>query len=48
MSWILIGGLYLLGIGFFRLLGGLPAAGDAFKQWARSTTRSSARVSSGS
>jgi hypothetical protein len=47
MSWILIGALYLLGIGFFRLLGGLPSAGDAFRDWARATMRPT-RVSSSS
>jgi hypothetical protein len=47
MSWIVIGGLYLLGIGLFNVLGGLSAAGEAFREWGRATTRT-ARVSSSS
>jgi hypothetical protein len=32
-GWIVIGLLYLLSIGLFRLAGGLPAAGEALKRW---------------
>jgi hypothetical protein len=32
-DWIIIGVLYVAGIGFFRFLGGLPAAGDALQRW---------------
>ena len=32
-SWILVGVLYALGVGFFRLLGGVAAAGDAMRRW---------------
>jgi len=34
-SWIIVGVLYALGAGFFRLLGGLGAAGDAIQRWGR-------------
>jgi hypothetical protein len=36
-SWLLIGALYVLGIGFFRWLGGVGAAGDAISRWGRET-----------
>jgi hypothetical protein len=36
-SWLLIGALYVLGIGFFRWLGGVASAGDAIARWGRST-----------
>ncbi|HKI91837.1 MAG TPA: hypothetical protein VJ986_06020 [Gaiellaceae bacterium] len=39
MSWILIGVLYVLGMGFFRWLGGVAAAADAISRWGRSTAR---------
>jgi len=37
VSWIVIGVLYVLGIGLFRLLGGVGAASDAISQWGRAT-----------
>jgi len=37
VSWIVIGVLYVLGIGFFRWLGGVGAASDAISQWGRAT-----------
>jgi len=37
MVWIAIALLYLLGMGLFRWLGGIAAAGDALSQWGRST-----------
>jgi hypothetical protein len=36
-SWLLIAALYVLGIGFFRWLGGVGAAGDAISRWGRAT-----------
>jgi hypothetical protein len=33
LSWIVIVVLYLFGIGFFALLGGLAGAADALEQW---------------
>jgi hypothetical protein len=36
-SWIVTGVLYVLGIGFFRWLGGIGAAADAFERWGRAT-----------
>jgi len=32
-SWIGIGVLYVLGMGFFRWLGGIAAAADAIQRW---------------
>jgi hypothetical protein len=37
VSWIVIGVLYVLGIGFFQWLGGISAASDAIASWGRST-----------
>jgi hypothetical protein len=37
MVWIGIVLLYLLGMGLFRWLGGISAAGDALSQWGRAT-----------
>jgi hypothetical protein len=34
-SWIVVGVLYVLGMGFFHLIGGLGAAADAFERWGR-------------
>jgi hypothetical protein len=36
-SWILIIALYVLGMGFFRWLGGIGAAADAISRWGRAT-----------
>jgi hypothetical protein len=36
-GWIVAGILYVLGIGFFRLLGGIGAAGEAFRRWGETT-----------
>jgi hypothetical protein len=33
LDWIFIGVLYVGGIAFFRLLGGLGAAGEALQRW---------------
>jgi hypothetical protein len=35
-GWIIIGILYVLSIGGFRWLGGIGAAGEAFREWGRS------------
>jgi hypothetical protein len=32
-SWILVGVLYAIGIGFFHLLGGIGAAASAIERW---------------
>ena len=32
-DWIVIGVLYAFGIGVFRILGGLGAAGEAIRRW---------------
>jgi hypothetical protein len=44
-NWILIVTLYLLGMGVFRLLGGLGAAGEAFRRWGASASRREPQVS---
>jgi hypothetical protein len=36
-SWLGIGALYVLGIGFFRRLGGIAAASDAIARWGQAT-----------
>ncbi len=45
-SWIGIGVLYVLGIGFFRWLGGVAAAGDAIARWGRATAEHRRRAAS--
>jgi Sec-independent protein translocase protein TatA len=37
-SWIVIGVLYVLVIGGYRLLGGISAAGDALRDWGRASS----------
>ena len=47
-GWIVTGVLYVLGIGIFRWLGGVAAAGDAIARWGRATAekrRRSGRLS---
>ncbi len=36
-SWIVIGVLYVLGMGFFRWLGGIGAAATALQRWGHAT-----------
>jgi hypothetical protein len=36
-GWILTGALYALGMGLFAILGGLGAAGDALRDWGRTS-----------
>jgi hypothetical protein len=33
VEWIVIGVLYVLGMAFFHVLGGLASAGEAFRRW---------------
>jgi Sec-independent protein translocase protein TatA len=40
-SWIVIGVLYVLVIGGFRILGGIGAAGDALRDWGRASSNDS-------
>ena len=47
-NWIVIGILYLFGIGFFRWLGGIGAAADAIKSWGRVYSDRRRRTSSSS
>jgi hypothetical protein len=37
LSWLGIGALYLIGIGFFHWIGGVAAASDAIAQWGHAT-----------
>jgi hypothetical protein len=37
MDLIVIGILYLLGLGFFQRIGGLSGAADAFQSWGRAS-----------
>jgi uncharacterized membrane-anchored protein YitT (DUF2179 family) len=36
-SWLIVGVLYALGMGFFHWLGGISAASDAIARWGSST-----------
>jgi hypothetical protein len=38
-NWIMIAALYLVGMGFFALLGGLRAASDALRRWGESSSQ---------
>jgi hypothetical protein len=38
-SWIVTFGLYALGMSVLALLGGVGAAGDAFRRWGESAAR---------
>lgn len=37
-TWVIIVVCYLIGAGFFRLLGGLGSASDALQGWGRTTS----------
>jgi hypothetical protein len=48
-EWIIIVVLYVFGVGFFHVLGGLGAAAESLKQWGRvSSTVGSTPASSSS
>jgi len=49
-GWIVVGILYVLGMSFFRLIGGIGSAGEAFRRWGASTAarRRPTQVSSSS
>jgi len=40
-SWIVIGVLYVLVIGGYRLLGGITSAADALRAWGHASSRGS-------
>jgi Sec-independent protein translocase protein TatA len=40
-SWIVIGVLYVLVFGGYRLLGGIGAAADALRDWGRASSNGS-------
>jgi hypothetical protein len=44
-NWIMVAALYLLGMGFFALVGGVRAAGDAFRRWGESASHRRRRLS---
>jgi uncharacterized protein HemY len=46
IEWIVIIALYALGMGLFHLLGGLGAAGEAFRKWGEATARKRAKQAS--
>jgi hypothetical protein len=48
LSWIVVIVLYLCGIGFFSLLGGIGGAADALQRWGRDSTSERLPRSSGS
>jgi hypothetical protein len=37
-DWLIIAVLYGFGAGFFRLLGGMNAAGEALRRWGRASS----------
>jgi hypothetical protein len=39
LSWIITAGLYAFGMGVLCLLGGVGAAGDAFRSWGEAAAR---------
>jgi hypothetical protein len=45
-GWIWIATLYVLGIGFFRWLGGIGAAATALERWGHATAQRRRRTSS--
>ena len=45
-SWLAIGVLYVLGMGFFRWLGGIGAAADAIRRWGHSSAERRRRAPS--
>ncbi len=47
-DWIVILVLYALALGLFRVLGGLRAAGDAFRRWGGHSAGSRANPGSSS
>ncbi len=47
-DWVWIAVLYVLGIGFFRWLGGIGAAADAIQRWGHAHAERGRRVSSSS
>jgi hypothetical protein len=46
MGWIVIVVLYVVGIGFFRRLGGIGAAADAIQRWGHASAERRRRGSS--
>jgi hypothetical protein len=42
-DWVIVGGLYALGLGAFGRLGGFAGASRALKTWGRATSVSRAR-----
>ena len=47
-NWIMIVTLYLLGMGFLALVGGVRAAGDAIRRWGESASHRPRHLSSSS
>jgi hypothetical protein len=47
-SWIVALMLYLFGLGFFGVLGGLRSAGDALRKWGEASSAVRANPSSSS
>lgn len=48
LQWFIIGSLYVLGFGFFALIGGLGSAAEAFRSWGESAAARRGRVASSS
>jgi hypothetical protein len=47
-SWLVIAALYVAGMSFFRWLGGLGAAADAFQRWGHAAAERRRRTVSSS
>ena len=46
-EWIVIVALYLVGMGFFRLVGGFASAGEALRRWGEAEARRRRATSAG-
>ena len=44
-EWIITGALYVLGMGLFGILGGIGAAGEALRNWGRTSCSARGRSS---
>jgi hypothetical protein len=47
-SWIIVGGMYVLGMGLFSVLGGLGSAAEGFRRWGETATALRNRTTSAS
>jgi hypothetical protein len=43
VDWVIVAALYMIGIGFFQLLGGLASAAQAIQRWGHASSVQRAR-----